>query len=175
MATSKSGFTIVELLIVVVVIAILAAISVVAYTNIQTRAQASAIASELRATEKAFNAYKATTGVSSWWFESDASLTGGNVNISGIISNNAEFRSFLQKPPTTTGLGTTASWAYDNDGDTYNGCSNSTQGVNIYLSNVTNLSTAQAVDDAMDDGNLSCGKMRVYGGNLLLYSLSNQR
>lgn len=38
MKQSKSGFTIVELLIVIVVIAILAAISVVAYTGIQNRA-----------------------------------------------------------------------------------------------------------------------------------------
>jgi prepilin-type N-terminal cleavage/methylation domain-containing protein len=38
MTKSKSGFTIVELLIVIVVIAILAAISVVAYTGIQQRA-----------------------------------------------------------------------------------------------------------------------------------------
>lgn len=41
--TKKSGFTIVELLIVVVVIAILAAISIVAYTNIQSRAVNSSI------------------------------------------------------------------------------------------------------------------------------------
>ena len=38
MKKTKSGFTIVELLIVIVVIAILAAISMVAYTNIQSRA-----------------------------------------------------------------------------------------------------------------------------------------
>lgn len=36
--TKSSGFTIVELLIVIVVIAILATISVVAYTGIQSRA-----------------------------------------------------------------------------------------------------------------------------------------
>ena len=39
----KSGFTIVELLIVIVVIAILAAITIVAYTGIQNRAKASAV------------------------------------------------------------------------------------------------------------------------------------
>lgn len=48
------GFTIVELLIVIVVIAILAAISVVAYNGIQHRAKVSAVASMLKNTEKAF-------------------------------------------------------------------------------------------------------------------------
>lgn len=41
------GFTIVELLIVIVVIAILAAISVVAYTGIQQRAQDTSLKSDL--------------------------------------------------------------------------------------------------------------------------------
>ena len=40
-----SGFTIVELLIVIVVIAILAAITIVAYTGVQERAEASALQS----------------------------------------------------------------------------------------------------------------------------------
>lgn len=44
----QKGFTIVELLIVIVVIAILAAISVVAYRGIQNRAHNSAIQSDLR-------------------------------------------------------------------------------------------------------------------------------
>ncbi len=47
MRKTTSGFTIVELLIVIVVIAILAAISVVAYTGIQDRAIASAVKSDL--------------------------------------------------------------------------------------------------------------------------------
>lgn len=47
MKRSTSGFTIVELLIVIVVIAILATISIVAYTGIQDRATASAVKSDL--------------------------------------------------------------------------------------------------------------------------------
>ncbi len=47
MKKSTSGFTIVELLIVIVVIAILATISVVAYRGIQDRAIASAVRSDL--------------------------------------------------------------------------------------------------------------------------------
>lgn len=45
---SRSGFTIVELLIVIVVIAILAAITVVAYTGIQGRAYDSTVQSDMR-------------------------------------------------------------------------------------------------------------------------------
>tara|TARA_B100000686_G_C16613061_1_gene874893 strand:- start:631 stop:1143 length:513 start_codon:yes stop_codon:yes gene_type:complete len=44
---TRAGFTIVELLIVIVVIAILAAITIVAYTGIQERAEAAAVQSDL--------------------------------------------------------------------------------------------------------------------------------
>lgn len=46
--TAQAGFTIVELLIVIVVIAILAMISIVAYSGIQNRAYDSAVQSDLR-------------------------------------------------------------------------------------------------------------------------------
>ena len=48
----NKGFTIVELLIVVVVIAILAAITIIAYNGIQNRAKASAVASDLTQNSK---------------------------------------------------------------------------------------------------------------------------
>lgn len=53
----KKGFTIVELLIVIVVIAILAAISVVAYNGIQQRARDSERSSEMKTIEKALAMY----------------------------------------------------------------------------------------------------------------------
>jgi prepilin-type N-terminal cleavage/methylation domain-containing protein len=52
MLKTKSGFTIVELLIVIVVIAILAAISIVAYSGIQSRAKASAVSNALTQAKK---------------------------------------------------------------------------------------------------------------------------
>ena len=55
----NKAFTIVELLIVIVVIAILAAISVVAYNGIQNRVNDSAIQSDLAAAKKKLELYKA--------------------------------------------------------------------------------------------------------------------
>ena len=57
-----SGFTIVELLIVIVVIAILAAITIVAYNGMQKRAANSAIVSDFTAWKRAFSLYKAQYG-----------------------------------------------------------------------------------------------------------------
>ncbi len=58
----QAGFTIVELLIVVVVIAILAAITIVSYNGIQNRAAESAVQSDLRNAMSKFQAYKAING-----------------------------------------------------------------------------------------------------------------
>ncbi len=57
-AKQKQGFTIVELLIVIVVIAILAAITIVAYNGIQNRAYDSTIQSDLRSFAQKIEAYK---------------------------------------------------------------------------------------------------------------------
>ncbi len=58
----NSGFTIVELLIVVVVIGVLAAIVIVAYNGITASAQKSATTSELKQWEKLIMLYKARHG-----------------------------------------------------------------------------------------------------------------
>jgi len=71
MAKNRQGFTIVELLIVVVVIAILAAITIVSYNGIQTRAKVSVVQNDLRNIAKQmeifrneFGYYPASTQVS---------------------------------------------------------------------------------------------------------------
>ena len=62
MIRSKSGFTIVELLIVIVVIAILAAITIVAYSGIQSRAKDSKRQEDLANVQRALEIYHATNG-----------------------------------------------------------------------------------------------------------------
>lgn len=62
MSKSKAGFTIVELLIVIVVIAILAAISVVAYTGIRQRAENTKTVSGVSQYAKLLASYKAING-----------------------------------------------------------------------------------------------------------------
>ncbi len=58
----QTGFTIVELLIVIVVIGILAAIVIVAYNGVQTRATNGSKISELKAWQKIFETYRAQVG-----------------------------------------------------------------------------------------------------------------
>lgn len=60
--TTSTGFTIVELLIVIVVIAILAAITVVAYTNSQNRAYDSAVESDIASITKKMELVKVDLG-----------------------------------------------------------------------------------------------------------------
>ncbi|MDB5177083.1 MAG: exported protein of unknown function [Candidatus Saccharibacteria bacterium] len=57
-----TGFTIVELLIVIVVIGILAAIVIISYNGVTKRSQTSAITSELKQWQKLFEAYKSLNG-----------------------------------------------------------------------------------------------------------------
>lgn len=58
----QKGFTIVELLIVIVVIGVLAAIVIVSFNGIQTRAQNTQKYNELKSWQKAFETYKAGQG-----------------------------------------------------------------------------------------------------------------
>lgn len=92
MKKTTSGFTIVELLIVIVVIAVLAAISIVAYTGVQQRARDSQRKSDIAQIAKALQLYAADNGpmftasgcghagAGSGWFNYPYGSPGGDIN-----------------------------------------------------------------------------------------------
>jgi len=71
----QSGFTIVELLIVIVVIAILAAISIVAYNGIQQRAKNTSIINAVSTTMRLVSAYVADKGQYPLTYNGDVCIT----------------------------------------------------------------------------------------------------
>lgn len=107
---NRSGFTIVELLIVIVVIGILAAIVIVAYTGIQGRARDTQRVDDLKTIAKALEVYKINNGAypnpvstpnaSSW----EVSTNGSNVAtnfLSALVSPNGVSK--IPVDPTNTG------------------------------------------------------------------------
>lgn len=78
--TKQRGFTIVELLIVVVIIAILAAITIVAYNGIQNRAKTSAAAGAASTLQKKLEAYNT---------DSTASIYPATVAAMGLAADSA--------------------------------------------------------------------------------------
>lgn len=134
MGKSKSGFTIVELLIVIVVIAILATISIVAYNGIQQRASNTKTISAVSQVVKSISSYIATndsypysSGANFCLVPSDsgACTTGGTTrSASTTLTNNLKTLSTL--PTTVPDAQTNYNgivYSYDPT-RTYNGASN---------------------------------------------------
>ena len=82
MWAKQKGFTIVELLIVIVVIGILAAISLTAYNGVQTKAKVNTAKSDLTTLNKAIQAGRVSQGKTLY------GITGSNCTSCGVIPYN---------------------------------------------------------------------------------------
>jgi prepilin-type N-terminal cleavage/methylation domain-containing protein len=178
---NRRGFTIVELLIVIVVIGILAAITITAYRGVQTRAKTAAVVSGIKSVEKAFLLLASEQARSTWWDDTGADSiypsSPNNPELSLIIANSALVNS-LQRVPSGS---SNNSWQYDNDGDsrattdcqTVGTEGSGWNGVNLAIANTTK-DVLYEVDKLMDDGNVLCGKVRATSSAQtgILYQLS---
>ena len=114
----QKGFTIVELLIVIVVIGLLAAITMVAYGNIQGRASISKVQNDLRSIQKLLEMYKTDNGVypntivsgsRTWFYQWNTGANGGDNFVPGIVP---QYAATLPKARAGT-------YIYNSDGTNY--------------------------------------------------------
>jgi prepilin-type N-terminal cleavage/methylation domain-containing protein len=173
MRKTTSGFTIIELIIVIVVIGILAAITIVAYYGFQDRAKAAVISDGLKSAEKGLRAYASEKQWSSWPRDNaiDPSIPAGNPTIQNLITDLPGLSAYITTAPSASGLPASV-WTYDYDGDTKSSCGTLYNGTNFVITGVTQ-SVASNVDSQIDDGDNNCGRIRYDASALkLFYSLS---
>ena len=159
----RKGFTLVELAVVIVVIALLAAMTVVSYINVQNNARAMAMIADFKHIDEAMRLYSQKHGLEAWPVDTSPLLTGtSDPNVASIIANPAtDFKQYLGSIDAVKSSGVSGlAYLYDMDNDTYTGCSATMlAGVNILVQGKTPKVIAQYIDDAIDDGNLSCGSV----------------
>lgn len=133
------GFTIVELLIVIVVIGVLAAITVVAYNGVQSRALNSRVQSDIKNVQKVVENYNAINGSypstgSLSTVRSDINCTGGSKQVDWVPS----VTETLPQSNSNVGQGgARGCYMYSSDGTSYvlsawNGVSGGTQKTVMY-------------------------------------------
>jgi len=167
--TKQKGFTIIELIVVIAIIAVLATIVLSSLQNYRIKADGTRMAQDLQAMEVALRLLKVEQKLDTWPRESTWAGSPPLVkNISGI----SQFLSTTISPP-ISGI----NYYYDNDGDTMvEGSCTCCSGVNIGLEVCPNCQQYfTTVDKIIDGGDGPCyGKVRSNGTSYsyLYYNLS---
>lgn len=121
----RSGFTLVEILIVVVILGILAAIVIPQFTNASESAKASNLKSQLQTLRSQLELYQVqhngdypAADASSWSWDKLTKKT----NVAGTVEATGDFGPYLQGPPinpltgssdVAAGVSATAGWQWD--------------------------------------------------------------
>lgn len=174
MKHNRNGFTMIEILIVIVVIGILFAIAGGAYTNIQNDTEATGAARHMEGLRKSMIAANIKEEKGSWWTEDELeACSTGSVTEAPYLEEIEEgcdpFTGLLGDKGNIAYRSSTVKLRYDNDSDAVLGavveCGDSESGVNL-----TSDTTVTApftddylnrIDDVLDrgDGN-DCGSFR---------------
>lgn len=166
---SGRGFTLIELLVVIAIIGLLATVSIVQFSKVQTRAKAIQIISHFTTIEKAMKMYADSQGRTTWWSEAD--IASGSTDFTSIISSTGLSQYLTQAPRYRN-----KEYLYDNDGDVFDpsgtGCGLYGDGVNVYMDLGDNTVRTE-IDRVVDAGNgMNCG--RITGGSTyVMYKLGN--
>lgn len=136
---SPRGFTLVEIMIVVVIIGLLASIAIPAFNRLRTKSQVTAFANDLRIGRQGFDTYALEKG--GW---PPDGISGMPAEIAGYVST-TKFNG-----PTPLG----GNWDWDNNQFGF------TAGLSVF-SPTADIATMREVDQNIDDGNLATGSFRA--------------
>lgn len=143
---STHGFTLVEIMIVVVIIGLLAAIAIPAFQRIKARSRVSSFTNDLRIASQAFETFAMENGT--WPPDGTSSIPN---TMDGYLS--------LEKFNETTPLGGQWDWDFGQFGVT--------AGLSV-RGPTANTATMTLVDASIDDGDLSTGNFRSRSGGYIL-------
>ncbi len=150
---SRDGFTLVEIMIVVVIIGLLAALAIPAIQRVQRRTINSTVVNDLRVFAQAFDTYATENGA---W----PANVGAGVVPPGLSS--ADFKVSVWQSPTPIG----GQWNWD-DNLGYGGY---TAGISISNFTCTDAQL-QEIDAMIDDGDLTTGNFQKISANRVTFAL----